>query len=81
MAQKQVSAALGGNASSGDVFETELTHVSALAACAANMRVFDANLWKKDVGCLAPFDSITEALRAKMEIAAKPKALDKGEQH
>ena len=29
--------------------------------------------WKKDVGYLAPFDGITEALRAKMEIAAKPK--------
>ena len=72
-AKKQVSEALGGSAGSGDVFDAELTHVSALAACAANMRVFDEALWKTDVGYLAPFDSITEALRAKMEIAAKPK--------
>lgn len=72
-AKKQVSEALGGSAGSGDVFDAELMHVSALAACAANMRVFDEALWKTDVGYLAPFDSITEALRAKMEIAAKPK--------
>ena len=72
-AKKQVSSALGSDAGSGDVFEAELTHVAALAACAANMRVFDEGLWKSDVGYLAPFDSVTEALRAKMEIAAKPK--------
>eukprot|EP00439_Symbiodinium_sp_Y106_P059383 s2085_g8.t1 len=72
-AKKQVSEALGSSAGSGDVFDAELTHVSALAACAANMRVFDEALWKSDVGYLPPFDSITEALRAKMEIAAKPK--------
>eukprot|EP00435_Cladocopium_sp_Y103_P050538 s442_g15.t1 len=72
-AKKQVEEALGASKGSGDVFEAELQHVAALAACAANMRVFDEGKWKSDVGYLAPFDSVTEQLRAKMEIAAKPK--------
>ncbi|CAK9004790.1 unnamed protein product [Durusdinium trenchii] len=72
-AKKQVQDALGDKKGSGEVYEAELSHVSALAACAANMRVFDDSAWKKDVGYLAPFDSVTEQLRAKMEVAAKPK--------
>jgi len=40
---------------------------------AANMRSFDADAWKSDIGYLAPFDSVIEELRVKMEIAAKPK--------
>eukprot|EP00438_Fugacium_kawagutii_P016630 Skav205650 [mRNA] locus=scaffold458:158289:165391:+ [translate_table: standard] len=89
-AKKQVEEALGGSKGSGDVYDAELSHVAALAACAANMRVFDESAWKSDVGhqaaanvrlvgpwshggYLAPFDSVTEQLRAKMEIAAKPK--------
>ena len=73
VAKKQVEGALGDKKGSGDVYEAELTHVSALAACAANMRVFDEKSWKSDVGYLAPFDSVTEQLRSKMEVAAKPK--------
>ena len=42
----------GGAKGSGEVFEAELQHVSALAACAANMRVFDEGKWKSDVGYL-----------------------------
>ena len=72
-AKQQVEEALGDKKGSGDVYEAELAHVSGLAACAANMRVFDESAWKKDVGYLAPFDSIMEQLRAKMEVAAKPK--------
>ena len=40
---------------SGDVFDAELQHVAALAACAANMRVFDEGKWKSDVGPLEFF--------------------------
>ena len=50
--RSQVEEALGGSMGSGDVFEAELQHVAALAACAANMRVFDEGKWKSDVGSL-----------------------------
>ena len=48
----QVEEALGSSMGSGDVFEAELQHVAALAACAANMRVFEEGKWKSDVGPL-----------------------------
>ena len=51
----QVEEALGDSKGSGEVFEAELQHVSALAACAANMRVFDEGKWKSDVGPLEFF--------------------------
>ena len=50
--------ALGDKKGSGDVYEAELTHVSALAACAANMRVFDEKAWKSDVGRLTYFEDL-----------------------
>jgi len=53
--------------------ETEAAHVAALAACATNMRSFDAADWKADVGYLAPFGTVIEELRVKMEVASKPK--------
>merc|ERR1719221_374558 len=40
---------------------------------ATNMRSFDADAWKSGVGFLAPFDGIIEDVRAKMEVASKPK--------
>merc|ERR1719502_2541106 len=52
--------------------EDELTHVSSLAATAASMRSFDAGLWKKSVGIVAPFSDMIEDLRTKMEVASKP---------
>lgn len=47
---RQVEEALGGSKGSGEVYDAELSHVAALAACAANMRVFDESAWKSDVG-------------------------------
>ena len=47
-AKAQVEQALGAKKGSGDVYAAELSHVAALAACAANMRVFDSEGWKKD---------------------------------
>merc|ERR1719161_1489344 len=38
---------------------------------ATNMRKFDAEDWKANIGYWEPFDSIIEEIRAKMEVAAK----------
>merc|ERR1712127_865267 len=39
---------------------------------ATNMRNFDADAWKNNVGIVEPFAGIIDELRAKMEVAAKP---------
>merc|ERR1712127_300410 len=39
---------------------------------ATNMRNFDADAWQSEIGFIAPFDSIVEEVRAKMEVAVKP---------
>jgi len=44
-----------------------------LAAMAANMRSFDSGSWKKQVALMEPFTDVIEDIRAKMEVAAKPK--------
>jgi len=68
----QVMELLGGKGS-GESFEAEAAHVAGLAAMACNMRSFDAATWKAEIGYAAPFDAVIEELRAKMEVASKPK--------
>jgi len=65
--------ALGDKASGDAAFDAVAAHVAALAATATNMRSFDADAWKSGIGFLAPFDSVIESIRAKMEVASKPK--------
>jgi elongation factor 3 len=72
-ALKLLKELLGDKAGTDAVFEEQALHIAGLAACAANMRSFDAASWKADVGYLAPFDSVIEELRQKLEVAAKPK--------
>mmetsp|Transcript_5911 Transcript_5911/g.13184 ORF Transcript_5911/g.13184 Transcript_5911/m.13184 type:complete len:1046 (+) Transcript_5911:91-3228(+) len=62
-----------GKKGDGEVYDAVAAHVSALAATATNMRVFDSDAWKKSVGAVAPFDGVIEQVRAKMEVASKPK--------
>merc|ERR1719502_1257685 len=51
----------------------EASYVAGLAAMATNMRIFDAAEWKDSVGPEQPFADVIEAVRAKMEVASKPK--------
>ena len=53
-----------------DANEVVTSHVACMAAAATNMKLFDASAWKTDVG-YAPFDTIIEAVRAKMEVSLK----------
>merc|ERR1712176_1216127 len=43
------------------------------AATATNMRSFDSEAWKSGVGIVAPFSTVVDDVRAKLEIASKPK--------
>merc|ERR1712176_806558 len=43
------------------------------AATATNMRSFDSEAWKSGVGIVAPFTTVVDDVRAKLEIASKPK--------
>jgi len=72
-ALKQVKAALGDKATGDEVFEMQASHVAALASTATNMRSFDAAEWKTYIGALEPFSGVIEELRAKLEVASKPK--------
>jgi len=67
---KILQGALGSKAD--EVDEVVMKHVAALAAMAANMRVFGSEEWKKDVGFLAPFPDVIDGVRASMEVASKP---------
>merc|ERR1719159_862050 len=49
-----------------------LSHVAALAATAANMKIFEAEAWSKDVAIDESFAGVIDEVRAKMLIAAKP---------
>merc|ERR1719198_1389437 len=51
----------------------EASYVAALAAMATNMRIFDAAELKDNVGPEEPFTGVIEDVRAKMEVASKPK--------
>eukprot|EP00933_Yihiella_yeosuensis_P032012 TRINITY_DN255_c0_g1_i2.p1 TRINITY_DN255_c0_g1~~TRINITY_DN255_c0_g1_i2.p1 ORF type:complete len:1042 (+),score=355.23 TRINITY_DN255_c0_g1_i2:83-3208(+) len=64
--------ALGAKASGAD-FDAASAHVSGLAACATNMRSFDSGDWKKYIGAISPFGDVIDDIRAKLEVASKPK--------
>merc|ERR1719267_400330 len=51
----------------------EASYVAGLAAAATSMRSFDAAAWKAEVGPEQPFADVIDAIRAKMEVASKPK--------
>merc|ERR1711865_1150360 len=56
-----------------DANEVITAHVACMAAAATNMKLFDASVWKNDVG-YAPFDAVIEAVLAKMSFALKEDA-------
>merc|ERR1711904_349971 len=47
-------------------------YVSGLSAMAANMKAFDAESWKANIGFAEPFDAVIEEVREKMAAALKP---------
>jgi len=53
-----------------DANEVITAHVAGMAAAASNMKLFDASVWKNDIG-YAPFDAVIEAVRTKMEVSLK----------
>jgi elongation factor 3 len=53
--------------------ELALDYVSQLAAMASNMMNFEEDKWSKDIGFLSPYSECIGEIRAKMEIASKPK--------
>ncbi|KAL9139447.1 elongation factor 3 [Amphidinium carterae] len=63
----------GDKIGSSDADQAVLKHVASRAAMATNMRSFDVAAWSKDVACGEPYTSGIEDLRAKMEVASKPK--------
>merc|ERR1712151_1200341 len=65
--------ALGDQLADDEVNKAVLVHVGALAATATNMRSFDSEAWKSGVGIVAPFTTVVDDVRAKLEIASKPK--------
>merc|ERR1711865_324109 len=64
-ASKILLEALGAEAN-----EVITAHVACMAAAATNMKLFDASMWKNDIG-YAPFDAIIESVRVKMEVSGK----------
>merc|ERR1712070_334644 len=54
-----------------DANEVVTAHVAGLAAAATNLRIFDAGVWRDDVG-YAPFDTVIDAVRSKMEVSLSP---------
>jgi elongation factor 3 len=67
-----IKEALGDKASGAD-YDAVASHVAGLAACATNMRSFDSAAWKSDIGAFEPFSGVIEDVRAKLEVASKPK--------
>mmetsp|Transcript_108344 Transcript_108344/g.271560 ORF Transcript_108344/g.271560 Transcript_108344/m.271560 type:complete len:1042 (-) Transcript_108344:291-3416(-) len=67
-----IKTALGDKAGSDEEFEVTAKHVGSLAATATNMRSFGVDAWMSSVALVAPFTSVIEDIRAKMEVAAKP---------
>merc|ERR1712151_699140 len=65
--------ALGDQLADDEVNKAILVHVGSLAATATNMRSFDSEAWKSGVGIVAPFSTVVDDVRAKLEIASKPK--------
>ena len=60
-----------GDKASGEEFDTVGLHFAGFAAAATNMRQFVAAMWKSELG-LGPFASVTEDIRAMIEVASKP---------
>jgi len=71
-ALKSIKEALGDKAGSDAAFDEAAGHVAGLAACATNMRSFDAGVWQAKVGLVSPFTEVIEEIRAKLEVASKP---------
>merc|ERR1712134_240875 len=63
---------LGDKAGDDEAFEAQIKYVAGLSAMAANMKTFNAESWKADIGFMEPFDAVIEAVRAKMDAASKP---------
>jgi len=67
-ALKVLKESLGDKAEGEEAF-----YVAALAAAATSMRNFDAAAWMAEVGSEQPFCGVIDEIRAKMEVASKPK--------
>merc|ERR1719281_2258822 len=67
-----LKAVLGERVGDDEASSATVAYVAALAATATNMKSFDAEAWAKGVGFLAPYDSVIEEVRTKMEVASKP---------
>merc|ERR1719230_1460540 len=68
-----IKGALGDKAGSDETFEALAKHVAGCATMATNMMSFDPNAWKASVGSQAPFIDVIDDVRAKLEVASKPK--------
>merc|ERR1719217_1994153 len=69
---KAIKEELGDKADGDEAFEAQIKYVAGLSAMAANMKKFETESWKADIGFVAPFDAVIEAVRAEMEVSAKP---------
>jgi len=69
---KAIKEELGDKAGDDEAFEAQVKYVAGLAAMAANMKSFDTESWKAEIGFMEPFDGVIEAVRAKMDAASKP---------
>jgi len=67
-----IKEALGSKAESGEPFDSVAAYVAGCAATATNMRTFDASAWTA-FGSDEPFKGVMDDVRAKMEVAMKPK--------
>merc|ERR1712134_33661 len=63
---------LGDKAGDDEAFEAQIKYVAGLSAMAANMKTFNAESWKADIGFMEPFDAVIESVRLKMDAASKP---------
>ncbi|KAL9139152.1 elongation factor 3 [Amphidinium carterae] len=72
-ATKLLKDMFGEKVGSSDADQAVLKYVATRAAMATNMRSFDEAAWKKNVAFGEPYTSGIEELRAKMEVASKPK--------
>jgi len=64
---------LGAKAGGDEATVAVASYVASLAVTATNMRSFDSDAWRSKVGIAAPFTDAIEEVRAKMEVATKPK--------
>merc|ERR1719217_2062170 len=69
---KAIKEELGDKADGDEAFEAQIKYVAGLSAMAANMKSFDADAWKTDIGFSEPFNGVIEEVREKMAAALKP---------